>query len=76
MDQEIFNFYLEYSIPTLVNLYSSKKNLGVPDESLWYQQDGTSPHYALHVQRYLDQVFPNRRIGPLSSRQGYQTSTS
>jgi hypothetical protein len=60
----------------IIIIYSRRKNLAVSDESLWYQQDGTNPHYALHVQRYLDQVFPNRRIGPLSSREGYQTSTS
>jgi hypothetical protein len=42
----------------LLLLYSRRKNFAVSDESLWYQQDGTNPHYALHVQRYLDQVFP------------------
>ncbi|KYN15703.1 hypothetical protein ALC57_11999 [Trachymyrmex cornetzi] len=34
---------------------------------IWFQQDGTPPHYSLRVRQYLNEVFPNRWIG----RRGY-----
>lgn len=53
----------EFLIPNLVNLFPSRNEPGVHCENLWYQQDGASPHYAVQVRAYLDQVFPNKWIG-------------
>jgi len=33
------------------------------DEDMWYQQDGTPPHYHRDVRAYLDNTFPNQWIG-------------
>ncbi|KMQ84872.1 hypothetical protein RF55_16973 [Lasius niger] len=30
---------------------------------MWFQHDGTPPHFSLDVREYLDQNFPNRWIG-------------
>lgn len=61
--QAYLQFLQRFLIPTLVNLFPSRNNPRVPDESLWYQQDGAAPHYAVGVREYLNQVFPNRWIG-------------
>jgi len=32
-------------------------------EWIIFQQDGAPPHWGSHVRRFLDAIFPNRRIG-------------
>lgn len=56
-------FLQDYVIPNLVILFPNANNPAIPNENLWFQQDGAPPHYAADVRRYLDQVFPNRWIG-------------
>lgn len=55
---------LEHNIiPALVALYPNNNNPQIPNNSLWYQQDGAPPHYSRVVRDYLDATFPNRWIG-------------
>ncbi|KAJ8939870.1 hypothetical protein NQ318_010421, partial [Aromia moschata] len=35
----------------------------IPDNTLWFQQDGAPPHYARSVREYLDVIFPQRLLG-------------
>lgn len=35
----------------------------VPNQNIWFQEDGTPPLYARPVREYLDQVFPGKCIG-------------
>lgn len=56
-------FLREVLIPSLAVLYPNLDDPDVPNDSIWYQQDGAPPHYAVHVRRYLEDVFPNRWIG-------------
>lgn len=57
------DFLRGYLVPTLRNLFPSRRNPGGFDESLWFQQDGAPPHYAVDVRMYVDEIFPNRWIG-------------
>lgn len=61
------DMYLEFLqqelIPTLTALYPDANEPNIPEQTLWYQQDGAPPHYARPVRTYLDTVFPNRWIG-------------
>lgn len=56
-------FLQDNVIPNLAILFPNANNPAIPNENLWYQQDGAPPHYAADVRRYLDQVFTNRWIG-------------
>lgn len=50
-------------IPALATLYPDENMPDMPNQALWFQQDGAPPHYAAIVRRFLDDVFPNRWIG-------------
>lgn len=39
----------------------------VVEESIWFQQDGAPPHYAVNVRDYLDLTFPEQWVGKRSS---------
>lgn len=39
------------------------RNLGLNFDSVWFQQDGAPPHYAVNVRDLLDQTFRERWIG-------------
>lgn len=56
-------FLQEDLVPCLAALYPNELDPDLPDERLWYQQDGAPPHYAVTVRQYLDEIFPNRWIG-------------
>lgn len=49
--------------PALAMLYPNEEDPDLPNNNLWYQQDGAPPHFSLDVRNYLNQVFPNRWIG-------------
>ena len=59
--------YLEFLqndlIPALATLYPNGNDPDLPNEELWFQQDGAPPHYAADVRRYLNDTFPGRWIG-------------
>lgn len=59
--------YLEFLendlVPCLATLYPDPEDPDIPDNSLWYQQDGAPAHYTRPVRQYLDTVFPGRWIG-------------
>ena len=38
-----------------------------PVGEMWFQQDGTPPHYSIAAQNWLNDNFPNRWIGRLCS---------
>jgi hypothetical protein len=42
----------------LATLFPNRLDPDLPDERIWYQQDGAPPHYAVFGRKYL--VFPNR----------------
>jgi hypothetical protein len=52
-------------MPALVPLFYNANNANnhdPPNNTIWSQQDGAPPHYAINVLRYLDQVLPGRWI--------------
>jgi hypothetical protein len=53
------NMLQESTVPTGGQLYG--------DDDMWYQQDGSLPHYHRDVRAYLDNTFPDRWIGPRGS---------
>lgn len=59
--------YLEFLendlVPCLATLFPNPEDPDVPNNFLWYQQDGAPPHYSRPVRVYLDTVFPERWIG-------------
>lgn len=61
--QNYLDFLQNVLIPTLVQLYPEENNPVVPDQNLWYQQDGAPSHYAAEVSHYINEVFQNRWIG-------------
>jgi hypothetical protein len=44
-------------MPALAGLFPNPLDPDLPDERIWYQQDGTPPHYTVIVCRYLDESF-------------------
>ena len=61
---ERYHDFLENDlIPALATLYPDENMPDMPNQALWFQQDGAPPHYAASVRRFLDDVFPNRWIG-------------
>lgn len=50
-------------IPDLYIMFSNANNPNIPDESIWFQQDGAPPHFSREVRQYLNKVFPGRWIG-------------
>jgi hypothetical protein len=48
-------------IPAITALFPGE-NGGI-HHSIFFQQDGAPPHFALHVREYLNNVFRNRWIG-------------
>lgn len=61
--ERYLHFLQHELVPTLVNIFPNADNPDVPNNSLWYQQDGAPPHYARPVREYLNYAFPNRWIG-------------
>lgn len=55
-------FLQNYLIPSLAELFPNHEDPDLPDERLWFQQDGAPPHYSETVRQYLDNTFPNRWI--------------
>lgn len=49
-------------IPALAQRYPGDEP-DTPALTMWFQQDGAPPHYALAVRQYLNEIFPNRWIG-------------
>jgi hypothetical protein len=39
------------------------QDLGLEFNSIWFQQDGAPPHYAVNVRNLLDETFPEQWIG-------------
>ncbi|KAK5648089.1 hypothetical protein RI129_002981 [Pyrocoelia pectoralis] len=54
-------------IPALAVLYPNALDPDIPDETIWFQQDGAPPHHGIRVRQYLEIVFENRWI----SRRGF-----
>jgi hypothetical protein len=55
-------------MPALAELFPYANNPDLPNNTIWLQQDGVPPHYAINVRRYLDHVLPGRWIrtrGPM-----------
>ena len=50
-------------VPALAVLYPNPQDPDIPNDTIWFQQDGAPAHYARQVREYLDDVFPNRWIG-------------
>lgn len=51
---ESYLFYLPQElISTLIIFYLNENGTGLPNDTLWLQQDGASPHYARSVRIYL-----------------------
>jgi hypothetical protein len=40
-------------MPALVPLFSNANNHDPPNNTIWSQQDGAPPHYAINVRRYV-----------------------
>lgn len=57
------SFLQEDLVPSLAALHPNELDADLPDERIWYQQDGAPPHYLVTVRQYLDGIFPNRWIG-------------
>lgn len=56
--------FLEFDlIPALAVVYPNPEDPDIPNDSLWYQQDGAPAHFTRPVREYLDSVFPGRWIG-------------
>jgi hypothetical protein len=47
----------------MLALFPNANNPDLPNNTIWLQQDGAPPYYAINVRRYLDQVLPGRWIG-------------
>lgn len=56
-------FLEEDLVPALATIHPNPENPDLPNNRLWFQQDGAPPHYAAEVRAYLDEVFPDRWIG-------------
>lgn len=61
--EKYLNFLRDDLLPALATLYPNHNDPDIPDDTLWYQQDGAPPHYSIIVRNYLNNIFPNRWIG-------------
>lgn len=61
--EKYLNMLRNEVIPALANLYPNAIDPSLPNGNVWFQQDGATPHYALMVRTYLDEIFPNKWIG-------------
>jgi hypothetical protein len=52
-----------FVIPFLTATFPNINNAGQIDPTIWFHQDGASPHYAVAVRNFLSETFPNRWIG-------------
>lgn len=50
-------------VPALAQIFPHAMDPDIPNERLWFQQDGAPPHFGINVRRYLDEMFPHRWIG-------------
>lgn len=57
------NILRDEVVPALANLYPNALHPTLPSETVWFQQDGATPHYAVIVRDYLTEIFPNKWIG-------------
>jgi hypothetical protein len=61
------NQYLDFLqfelVPALTVLFPNHEDGDLPNQRIWYQQDGAPPHFAVQVRNFLNNVFPNRWIG-------------
>lgn len=59
--------YLEFLqndlVPALVVIFPNDNDPDLPDNTIWFQQDGAPLHYARLVRDFLDNCFPRRWIG-------------
>lgn len=53
----------DHLVPALSVLYPNHDDPDVPNNSLFYQQDGAPAHYRVTVRDYLNDIFPGRWIG-------------
>lgn len=61
--ERYLNFLQNDLIPALATLFPDDNDPDLPSLTLWFQQDGAPPHYAVHVREYLNTIFPQRWIG-------------
>jgi transposase len=61
--ERYLNFLRNDLVPALATLFPDDNDPDLPSLTLWFQQDGAPPHYAVHVREYLNTVFPERWIG-------------
>lgn len=54
----------EQVVSALQNFYTNEVDPALLREIVWLQQDGTTPHYAVHLRVYLNKTFSYRWIGP------------
>lgn len=57
------NFLQFELIPALAVLFPNPQDPDIPNNEIWFQQDGAPPHFAIAVRQFLDATFPNRWIG-------------
>lgn len=50
-------------VPAIANLFPHQINHRLPNDDIYFQQDGAPAHYGQNVRGYLDQIFPQRWIG-------------
>ncbi|KAL1493663.1 hypothetical protein ABEB36_009361 [Hypothenemus hampei] len=50
-------------IPAIAEVFPNAEHPVMPDNVLWFQQDGAPPHYSQLVRNYLDTIFQNKWIG-------------
>jgi Transposase. len=50
-------------VPSLAELFPNNEDPDIPEERIWFQQDGAPPHYGVQVREYLNNTFTGRWIG-------------
>ena len=50
-------------MPALAVIFPNEVDPDIPNETIWFQQDGAPPDFGVNVRRYLDEIFPGRWIG-------------
>lgn len=61
--QRYLTFLRNQLIPVLTNIFPNANNPNLPNDNIWFQQDGAPPHYAREVRQFLNNCFPGRWIG-------------
>lgn len=61
--EDYLNFLQFELIPALAVLFPNPQDPDIPNNEIWFQQDGAPPHYSIAVRQFLDATFPNRWIG-------------